>query len=503
MAGLERVNFSIDDTFMLGFGQSTFGSFGDTLANAKLARDAYFIANPLYLNQYVNNNLLMIRLLGAGITKNKFIFNSQASGRWVNTFNQEVTSIDLAARSVTDLGDVTDAGAGIIPSAADNARLELVLPEGAIPISVASATIDLSNYTDVAGKTIILSAAGNQTITLGDLTNETVWGPDKKYTFYKVGGGEATINSAAARIFPDGTTSLKVKNLEAVTLQGADIGTKVFVFPSDSIHGLAKFYLNGGLVGESDEVNFTGNVVDLNMISDQAQVDIRADQLYFTEESAAPNIQDFNSATWSNLLANGKYVFGGNTTTSTNMPPVKGDGPYICYVDSILRTDQSGAAGTTCRQRLTFSFAGSPPEVFEAAGVNVTASRVNGWARLSTHGFIYAYPYTNNTPVQIASQDTGVTPATLPTDSEVFVAVLFTVNSNSNQYAISIPIDNNLAQLQSDVRQLRSAEPVTGVGDVAFAAWVDGTSGNYHYSLDVDGGGKTLNSVSVVVKSLS
>jgi hypothetical protein len=118
-------------------------------------------------------------------------------------------------------------------------------------------------------------------------------------------------------------------------------------------------------------------------------------------------------------------------------------------------------------------------------------------------GFSYDTPYINNAPVQTDDQDTGINPANLPPNSIVFTTVVFTVNSNANQYAIAISTDNQLVQALPDLRQLRSAEPVTGGGDVAIASWWDGTTGTYHYSLDVDGGGKKLNSVSITVRSLA
>ena len=117
--------------------------------------------------------------------------------------------------------------------------------------------------------------------------------------------------------------------------------------------------------------------------------------------------------------------------------------------------------------------------------------------------FSYLFPYQNNAPVQTADQDTLVDPLSLPANSIVFVTIVFTVDSTSNQYAIAISTDNTLAMMLPDLRQLRSAEPVSGGGDIAISSWLDGVTGTYHYSLDVDGGGKTLNSVSVVVRSLS
>ncbi|AUR85536.1 hypothetical protein NVP1076O_31 [Vibrio phage 1.076.O._10N.286.51.B7] len=116
--------------------------------------------------------------------------------------------------------------------------------------------------------------------------------------------------------------------------------------------------------------------------------------------------------------------------------------------------------------------------------------------------FDRTFEYMNNAPVTNADQDTGIIAANLPAETTVIITVLFTVTSTGEAYAIPIQTDNTLALLQPDVRQLRSAEPVTGVGDVAFASWVDGTAGTYHYSLDVDGGGKVLNSVSLIARSL-
>lgn len=495
LIGLPAGGFTLNNE-----GQTVFGVAGDTLVQAQGKRDDYFTANPQYLPQYDENNLRLIRLIYTDATVDKFQFNNRLNGAWVNTFDQEVATVDLSTHSVTELNDVTNAGAGIIPSADDNTKIAALITDG-VTNKTANFTINAASESDHAGKTTVYSAAVDGVCTLGDLTSDVVWAPSKIYTIRTV-VNPLTINAGAGRLFDNANSSVTIKAGESLQIQGANIGgSKVFIKKLDSIHGLAKLLLNGLLVVETDEVNFTGNVVDLNDVSGIGQLTINASPLEYTLVSNI-DMLDFHDAIYANLVLE-KYFFGGNTGSSSNMPPVKGTGAYTCFVDSILRTDQTGPTSVICKQRFTFVFNGSQPEVFERAGDDLTDAIVNGWAKLSPHGFTYAYPYTNNTPVDTASQDTSVNPTTLPANSDVFITVLFTINANNNQYAITIPIDNTLAQLQSDIRQLRSAEPVTGGGDVALAAWVDGTSGNYHYSLDVDGGGKTLNSVSVTVKSMS
>ena len=115
----------------------------------------------------------------------------------------------------------------------------------------------------------------------------------------------------------------------------------------------------------------------------------------------------------------------------------------------------------------------------------------------------YSFPYINSTPTETTGETTLVQASSLPDNTDVILTVLFTVNSNGVQYSISTVVDNDLARLAPDeIRQLRSAEPVTGGGDVAFGVWVNQTTGDYNYSLDVDGGGKTLDQVSAIVRTL-
>ncbi len=116
--------------------------------------------------------------------------------------------------------------------------------------------------------------------------------------------------------------------------------------------------------------------------------------------------------------------------------------------------------------------------------------------------FERSFEYMNNAPIANSDQDTGVIAANLPAETTVVMTVAFTITATGETYAIAIQTDNTLALLQPDIRQLRSAEPVTGNGDVAFASWVSGTTGTYNYSLDVDGNGKVLNSVSLIARSL-
>lgn len=117
--------------------------------------------------------------------------------------------------------------------------------------------------------------------------------------------------------------------------------------------------------------------------------------------------------------------------------------------------------------------------------------------------FVYDIIYVNSTPVATLSQDTGINAENLPDARQIIAACLFTVDVSQLVYSINVVLDNDLAQIQPGIRQLRTAEPVDGLGDIAFAIWLEPLTGTYHYSLDVDGGGKTLNSVNFLVKQVS
>ena len=354
------VNISKNSGLPSGFtldnsGQTVFGESGDTLVQAQTKRDDYFTANPQFLAQYDQDNLRLIRLVYTDATVDKFQFNNRLNSAWVNTFGQEVASVDLSMHSVTELDDVTVAGAGIIPDATTNAKTAALITDD-VTNKTANFTINAASESDHAGKTTVYSAAVDGVCRLGDLTDDTLWASSKLYTIRTV-VNPLTINTGSGRLFDNGTTSLTLKPGESMMLQGAVVGgSRVFVKKLDSIHG-----------GQSRS---------------------------------------------------------------------------------------------------------------------------------------YSFPYINNTPVQTTDQDTGVNATSLPVNTDVIVTILFTVTASSTQYAIPVTVDNALVLMSAGIRQLRSAEPVTGGGDVAFAAWLDGTSGTYHYSLDVDGGGKVLNSVSVVVRTL-
>lgn len=380
--------------FSFGSGETIFGSYGDTLANAKTARDAYFTDNPDKLAQYDTDNLLLIRLIYTDATVDKFQFNNRLNSAWVNTFDQEVASVDLSTHSVAELSDVTDAGAGIIPSSETNEKTTALITDG-VTNKTANFTINAASEADHAGKTTVYSAAADGVCTLSDLADDALWASSKLYTIRTV-VNTLTINTASGRLFDNASSSIKIKPGESVTLQGANIGgSRVFVVKIDSIHGLAKIRQGGVLVVETDEVNFAGNVVEVNDISGEANVNIRADQLFFTQVTNT-DILNFNDGIWENLIADGKYAFGGNTATSSNMPPVKGAGAYTCYVWSIGRIDSS----TTVHQRLSISFAGSPPEVFERSGTSLANAISNGWKT-----FADVAPPLQNMPVTLINSN--------------------------------------------------------------------------------------------------
>lgn len=136
------------------------------------------------------------------------------------------------------------------------------------------------------------------------------------------------------------------------------------------------------------------------------------------------------------------------------------------------------------------------PEIAKTINENFAESGVSP-------SFEYELMYTNSSPVDTLDQDTGVLQASLPANTEVLINIVFTVNASGTQYAIAASGENDLVTLSPDVRLLRSAEPVDGGGDVAFAAWYDAATLSYHYSIDTDGGGKTLNSVRLTRKTLT
>ncbi|CAH9015426.1 conserved hypothetical protein [Vibrio phage 142E35-1] len=82
----------------------------DTKSEAETLRDNYFSLNQEDLDSYEANTQKMIMLIYGGSQ----FFQNRTLGVWVDTFNSASSAVDLTTHSVTDLGDVTDAGSGKI-----------------------------------------------------------------------------------------------------------------------------------------------------------------------------------------------------------------------------------------------------------------------------------------------------------------------------------------------------------------------------------------------------
>lgn len=117
-----------------------------------------------------------------------------------------------------------------------------------------------------------------------------------------------------------------------------------------------------------------------------------------------------------------------------------------------------------------------------------------GGAPTQTLSLISESLYTNNSPVQTPVENTGVVAADIAADAYVIMSLEFLSTQDNERYAINIRVLNSNAAANQELRILRTAEPVFGVGDVAFAAWVT-AAGIYAFSIDVDGGEKTLTAV--------
>lgn len=130
----------------------------DTEENAKLARDAYFSANPTELARYDANPLRMIQVSWTLPTP-AFEFESRVSGSWVNTFTQTVEDFQLGTHSVTELNDVTSAGSGQIITNEERTKLAGIQAE-ATKNQTDTYLLDRTNHT---GTQPINTVSGLQT----------------------------------------------------------------------------------------------------------------------------------------------------------------------------------------------------------------------------------------------------------------------------------------------------------------------------------------------------
>lgn len=130
----------------------------DTEENAKLARDAYFSANPTELARYDANPLRMTQVSWT-LPTSAFEFESRVSGNWVNTFTQTVEEFQLGTHSVTELNDVTSAGSGQIITNEERTKLAGIQAE-ATKNQTDTYLLDRTNHT---GTQLINTVSGLQT----------------------------------------------------------------------------------------------------------------------------------------------------------------------------------------------------------------------------------------------------------------------------------------------------------------------------------------------------
>lgn len=133
---------------------------GDTEANAKLSRDAYFTTHPDELARYDGNALRMIQVSWTLPTA-AFEFESRVAGSWVNTFTQTVDGFQLGTHSVTELNDVTSAGSGQIITNAERSKL-VGIQNNATANQTDSYLLDRANHTG----TQVISTVDNLQTTL-------------------------------------------------------------------------------------------------------------------------------------------------------------------------------------------------------------------------------------------------------------------------------------------------------------------------------------------------
>ena len=124
-------------------------------------------------------------------------------------------------------------------------------------------------------------------------------------------------------------------------------------------------------------------------------------------------------------------------------------------------------------------------------------------SEMGRHGqpaYDYDFLFVDNAPGEEADKDTLVLASDIPATTIVVASCQFETMGGT-EYAIAVTIDNQLAQLEPDIRQLRSAEPISGQGSVGFAVWLDGITGTYHYSVEVQGGGNALKRISLLART--
>jgi hypothetical protein len=111
----------------------------------------------------------------------------------------------------------------------------------------------------------------------------------------------------------------------------------------------------------------------------------------------------------------------------------------------------------------------------------------------------YTDPYVETSVILNTEVDTLYDPSPCFDRDTLFLAMLVEVNATGEKFALFDTVNCGLLNRQPDIRFARSAEFEGVTGDAAVSFWLDGTTGTIHYEADLDGGGKTVISVSVTL----
>lgn len=161
-----------DEAFPSGFRlipnppQEGVNLFSGTLkADAELARDTFFAANPDQLIKYDNDAFLLIQIKYTSPSP-VFEFELRSGGTWVNAFAQAVGDVALSTHSVTELLDVSSSGSGQIITNEERTKLAGIQAE-ATKNQTDSCLLDRANHTGVQ---TISTVSGLQTALDGKAT---------------------------------------------------------------------------------------------------------------------------------------------------------------------------------------------------------------------------------------------------------------------------------------------------------------------------------------------
>ena len=187
---------------------------GANRVGAEQARDDYFAANPDDLARYDRNASLWIVLEFRGNIRH----DSRIDGTWYDAIGTIDGLGDLTSHSVTELRDVTSAGAGLIPAVADNATvssIQAIASDRVVVISPAGspAGVERISLFNPAAFTGASMTSGNLTLTsqAGNQTTVTVFNPDSVVQVQQVDGDVVFTRSSGD------TTRVDVYNPDAIT----------------------------------------------------------------------------------------------------------------------------------------------------------------------------------------------------------------------------------------------------------------------------------------------